>query len=76
MLVRAARRADLPVALTEGFSPHFKIKLKRALKLGVASDSEEGELILAELMRADELKARFQAELPPGVEIQEIALNS
>lgn len=38
---RALRRADLPVTITQGFSPHLKISTARALKLGTESDSEE-----------------------------------
>ena len=37
---RALRRAFLPVAVTQGFSPHLKISIKRALKLGVESRDE------------------------------------
>ena len=37
---RALRRANLPVAMTQGFSPHLKISIKRALKLGVESTDE------------------------------------
>lgn len=72
---RAARRADLPVALTQGFSPHPKIKLKRALKLGLASDEEEGEIILEERITEDEVLKRFQAQLPSGIEIREVKVR-
>ncbi|MFH0877211.1 MAG: TIGR03936 family radical SAM-associated protein [Candidatus Omnitrophota bacterium] len=71
-LSRAARRADLPVALTQGFSPHHKIKLTRALKLGVPSDNEEGELVLSEPCGETLLQARWQAQLPDGLEIKDV----
>ena len=67
---RAARRADLPLSLTQGYNPRFKIKLKRALKLGVVSLDEEGEFVLSEKINEDELKIRWQSALPPGLEIK------
>lgn len=76
LLTRAARRAGLPVALTQGFNPHFRISLKRALKLGLASDREEGQIILREHLDPVELKQRWQLELPSGVEIRDIGVIS
>ncbi|MDD5019842.1 MAG: TIGR03936 family radical SAM-associated protein [Candidatus Omnitrophica bacterium] len=66
---RAARRADLPVALTEGFHPHLKIKLHQAVKLGVEAQRETGEIILKERRQEDEIRQRWQKELPAGVVI-------
>lgn len=74
LLTRALRRAELPVCLTQGFNPRLKISLKRALKLGVASDSEEGEIALREKLEDSELLARLSAVMPKGIEIQRISL--
>jgi len=74
LLTRAARRADLPVCRTQGFNPRLKISLKRALKLGVASDSEEGEIVLRERLEDNELLDRLRAFMPRGIEIQSINL--
>lgn len=74
LLTRGARRAGLPVALTQGFNPHFRISLKRALKLGLASEREEGQIILREYLDPAEMKKRWQQELPSGVEIRDIGL--
>ena len=38
---RALRRVGLSVEITKGFSPHLKISIVRALKLGLESDNEE-----------------------------------
>lgn len=72
LLGRAVRRAQLKVELSKGFNPHLKIKMKRALKLGVASNSEEGELSLSEFMESFELAQRLQKELPCGIDIIEL----
>lgn len=71
---RALRRAGLPIAMTEGFSPHPKISLKRALKLGVESDNEEGLFYINGWMKTEEFKTRLQAELPEGIGINRVSL--
>lgn len=70
LLNRAARRAELPVALTEGFHKHLKIKLIRALKLGLEAQGEAGEIILKENWKAEDLIQRWQAQLPQGFQIK------
>lgn len=72
LLGRAGRRADLPIALTQGYNPRLKIRLKKALKLGIASDSEEGELVLKEMVDAADIKSRLQEQLPPGIEVKDV----
>jgi radical SAM-linked protein len=67
---RALRRAQLPVKITEGFNPHFKFSIKRALKLGLESENEEATLILKESVGLDEFKERLQRQLPQGIEIK------
>lgn len=70
LFMRAMRRACLPLKMTEGFSPHPKFSIKRALKLGLESDSEEASVALKGLMEADEFKKKLQAELPQGIEVK------
>lgn len=69
---RAMRRAGLPIALTEGYNPHPKFKLKKALKLGVSSLSEEAEVVLKKEVKPGEVCERLQKELPEGISINEI----
>jgi radical SAM-linked protein len=71
LLGRAVRRASLPVALTLGFHPHFKLRMKRALKLGVSSQSEEGQMVLDERIEEKELEWRLQAQLPQGLKVEQ-----
>lgn len=67
---RAMRRALLPVTITKGFSPHLKISMAKALKLGVESDSEE----LTVSMSVDCSPAIFteslNKNLPDGIRIK------
>ena len=44
---RALRKADLPIAYSEGFSPHPKVSFPDALPLGYASTGEYVELTFA-----------------------------
>ena len=75
LFMRALRRADLPVKLTEGFSPHPKLSIKRALKLGLESDNEEAAIVLKELIQPEEFKVRLQQQLPQGIEIKDAQGN-
>lgn len=72
LFMRAVRRAALPIKMTEGFNPHPKISLKRALKLGVESDNEEATFILREPVSPQEFKQRLEKQLPEGIYIKEV----
>lgn len=72
LFMRAVRRGGLPIKMTEGFSPHPKISLKRALKLGVESDNEEATFVLREPINPQDFKQKLQKELPEGIYIQEV----
>ncbi|MCX5710135.1 MAG: TIGR03936 family radical SAM-associated protein [Candidatus Omnitrophica bacterium] len=75
LFVRAMRRADLPLKNTEGFSPHPKFSLKRALKLGLESDLEEGSILLKVPVSPQDFKNRLQAQLPEGIRLQDVQGN-
>ncbi len=66
---RAVRRAELPVTLTQGFSPHLKISITRALKLGVESSGEEAVFHMDRDMRPENFVDAMNAKLPEGVRI-------
>ena len=70
LFMRALRRADFPLKMSEGFSPHPKFSIKRALKLGIESDNEEASVILKEQISAEDFKDRLQKQLPEGIEIK------
>lgn len=69
---RALRRADLPIKFTEGFNPHPKLSIKRALKLGIESLAEDASVILKEFIEAEEFKIKLQQQLPEGIEIKDV----
>lgn len=69
---RAIRRAGLPVVITQGFSPHLKISITRALKLGIESGSEELVMNMREAAAPDVVTRSLNAKLPGGIRIKEI----
>lgn len=76
LFMRALRRADLPVKMSEGFNPHPKFSIKRALKLGVVSNNEEATVILTKQIASEDFKERLQRQLPEGIEIRSVSFLS
>ena len=66
---RAVRRANLPVSLSQGFTPHYKISFSNALKLGIESEGENAVFAIDSWMDPEEFKIRLNEKLPEGVRI-------
>lgn len=66
---RALRRADLPVTLTNGFNPHLKISINRALKLGVQSLDETLTVHMSKAVEPALFVELLNKNLPQGVRI-------
>lgn len=66
---RSIRRADLPIAYSEGFTPHPKVSFPDALPVGVRSTGEYAELSFAAPIEAGRDLAALSAELPAGMDI-------
>jgi len=66
---RAVRRADLPIAYSQGFNPHMKISWGNALKVGATSEREEAVLQFEQWAKPDEVKERLNRVLPRGLAI-------
>lgn len=75
LFARAMRRAELPLKMSEGFSPHPKLSLKRALKLGVESEHEEASIVLRFPVELDDFKNRLQKKLPEGISLKDVQGN-
>ena len=74
LFMRAARRANLPLYLTKGFHPHPKLILKRALKLGLESDNEEGAILLIKNINPGIFQKNLNKQLPEGIQIKEVEI--
>ncbi len=66
-LERAVRRAKLPYAITQGFSPHMKVAFGPALPVGTAGLEEYLEVWLTRYTTAEEALASLGAAMPIGL---------
>lgn len=76
---RAIRRANLPIAYSEGFHPGPRLMPATALPLGATSSGEVIDLELHQACNRQDFLERLQAQLPRGIplyEIQEIPVNT
>jgi radical SAM-linked protein len=69
MWERALRRARLPVAYTEGFSPRPKLSFGLALPTGCESEAEYLDVALRERVAVEEVTSTFSSLLPEGVDV-------
>ncbi|WP_242355891.1 MULTISPECIES: TIGR03960 family B12-binding radical SAM protein [unclassified Anaeromyxobacter] len=68
-LLRAIRRAGLPVVYSQGFHPKPRVSFGPALAVGVESQAEFMDLELAGELDPAEVAARLAPELPKGLEV-------
>lgn len=76
MWERAMRRADLAVALSQGFSPRPRISFGLALPTGAESIAEYVDVDLVDRLESEELEAlpeRLSAALPEGFDVVVVA---
>ena len=66
-LERAVRRARLPYAITQGFSPHMKVAFGPALPVGTAGLEEYLDVWLTRYTTAEEALASLAAAMPTGL---------
>lgn len=69
VMQRAVRRADLPIAYSQGFNPHMKISWGQALKVGATSAGETAVLQMADWVKPEEIMAKLNQNLPQGLAI-------
>jgi radical SAM-linked protein len=68
---RALRRSGLPVAYSQGYSPHPKVSWMGAAPTGVASEAEYVEIQLQEQLDPEVVRAKLDAALPDGLAVLE-----
>ena len=71
---RAVRRAGLPVAYSQGFTPHPKISYASAAPTGTASEAEYLEIALHTPVDPEAARAALDAALSPGLDVLEVRL--
>lgn len=68
---RIVRRAGLPYAVTQGFSPHMRAGFSAALPVGSSSSCEWFDVFLTELVPASDALERLRAAAPVDLSPQE-----
>jgi radical SAM-linked protein len=66
---RALRRAEIPVAHSEGFSPHPQIALAAPLAVGTTSDCELMDVFLEQRMTPRAFVDALAKQLPPAITV-------
>ena len=69
---RILRRADIPLAYSQGFSPHPKLSLAAPLAIGVTSSSELMDIFLYRRVSPRFFIKAVSSQLPSGLDISEV----
>jgi radical SAM-linked protein len=72
-LERTIRRAGLPLAYSQGFTPHPKLQLAAALPLGFTSRAEVADMWLEQAVDPAHVLTRLQGAAPPGLAFRDAA---
>lgn len=70
---RILRRAEVPLAYSEGFNPQPRLSFAAALPVGCTSDHEELEMLLSPPCALADVQANLNRALPPGMQVTGIA---
>ena len=68
---RAVRRAEIPIAFSEGFHPKPRFSFASALATGITSDGEYADFILEEKLKPEQFKQKLNEQLPTGIRVLE-----
>lgn len=69
---RAARRAELPLAYSQGFHPQPKMNMAAALPLGFSSRCEVMDMKLEHDISLEDLPTRLNKTLPSGLQVVDV----
>jgi radical SAM-linked protein len=76
---RALRRAEIPLAYSQGFNPRPKMQIVSGLPVGTTGRAEIMDIIITRPVPIDQTLTRIQTALPAGIELhtlEEIPLKS
>src|SRR3954447_8129367 len=71
-IMRAVRRAAIPVRLTEGFNPRPRIIFPVALEVGIASLDEAAEIELTQCISTQEIQDRLSSVFPQALKLKTV----
>jgi radical SAM-linked protein len=71
---RALQRARIPLAYSEGFSPHPRISVAAPLAIGVTGEAELMDIVLRKWVSPHFFAQAVGRTLPPGIEVCQVHL--
>ncbi len=69
---RAIRRAKLPLAYSQGFSPHARIALAAPLPVGTTGERELMDVWMEPSVAPADARERLREALPPGLDVLDV----
>ena len=69
---RLLRRADIPLAYTQGFNPHPRLQFAAPLPVGYCSDAESLDVYLQYPIEPPEARQKLLAQAPQGLIIKQV----
>ena len=69
---RALRRARLPLAYSQGYSPHPRIALAAPLPVGMIGERELMDVLLTEHLPASEVMEKLASTLPEDIDVLDV----
>ncbi|MDD5127328.1 MAG: TIGR03936 family radical SAM-associated protein [Dehalococcoidales bacterium] len=69
---RALVRAGVAIAYSEGFNPHPRLSLAAPLPLGVTSEAELMDIVLAKFVSPHSFNTSVSQQLPAGIQISQV----
>ena len=69
---RALTRAGIPLAYSEGFTPHPRLSLAAPLALGITSSTELMDVVLSKWVSPHAFTTVVSQQLPPGLTILQV----
>ncbi|MBN1217570.1 MAG: DUF2344 domain-containing protein [Anaerolineae bacterium] len=69
---RALRRAEIPLAYSQGFNPRPKMQFASSLPVGTMGQAEIVDIIVTQPVAPAEALARISAALPAGIELHTV----
>lgn len=71
-LERTIRRANLPLAYSQGFNPRPKVMIASALPLGYTSQFEVADMWFKEELPLQDIQQALIGSVPPGIELLKV----
>lgn len=72
---RAARRANIPIAYSQGFNPHAHLIFGLPLSVGVTSQAEYADIEVTEEVEPGSFVNKMNSQLPKGLYIHEAKIK-